>query len=69
MDNTIKKEDLELFDKDVNDRETSSLIRHTIARNGISGSSIDETIQKSLKDTFSIDLKTGDVCNQKRSGS
>lgn len=68
MDNTIKKEDLELFDKDVNDRETSSLIRHTIARNGISGSSIDETIQKSLKDTFSIDLKTGDVCNQKRSG-
>ncbi len=68
MKKDITTEDIQLFENDVEGRENSALIRHTITKNGIANSIIDEEVSKSMKNCFSIDLKTGDVCNQKRSG-
>lgn len=68
MDKQITLKDIALFDKDTEDRDSSSVLRHAIAKNGIANSMIDENVVKGLKNYFSIDLNTGNVTNQKRSG-
>ncbi len=68
MDKQITLKDIALFDKDTEDRDSSSVLRHAIAKNGIANSMIDESVVKGLKNYFSIDLNAGNVTNQKRSG-
>ncbi len=68
MNNSINEQDLCLFENDCDSRDMSSILRHTITKNGINASCIDEDLLKSLSFTFSVDLETGAVCNQKQSG-
>ena len=68
MKKTIDLSDIDLFEKDCLDRDNSDVLRHAITNNGINASSVNEELARTLKDSFSVDVPAGNVCNQRRSG-
>ena len=68
MKHTITKEDLEQFENDFNNNPQYKIAERTVTKNGINASCVNEELQRQLKNTFSIDVDSGNVCNQNQSG-
>lgn len=68
MKKTIDLSDIDLFEKDCLGRDNNDVLRHIITNNGINASSVNEELARTLKDSFSVDVPAGNVCNQRRSG-
>lgn len=60
--------DTKLFSEDLLSHPESNIARHTVVKNGIFKSSVDETLEREMKNSFSVVIDTGAVCNQKQSG-
>lgn len=68
MKKNIDLSDIDLFEKDCLGRDNNDVLRHIITNNGINASSVNEELARTLKDSFSVDVPAGNVCNQRRSG-
>lgn len=68
MDRNLSYQDLELFQQDYIDHPAFANAQHTVMKNGIQASCIDENIQRELKPVFSVEVDNFKVCNQKQSG-
>ena len=68
MKQTITEEELTSFEADFESQGDLKCLQNAITKNGINASTSDQELIRSLKNTFSIDLESGDVCNQKQSG-
>ncbi len=68
MKQTITEEELTSFEADFESQADLKCLQNAITKNGINASTSDQELLRSLKNTFSIDLESGDVCNQKQSG-
>ena len=68
MKQNISMEELDNFSSAYDKEKNYSLLSHPIMKNGIYNSATDETLVNSIPFSFSIDVDSGNVCNQKRSG-
>lgn len=68
MKQTITTEELSLFAEDFEKQADLKCLQNAITKNGINASTTDQELIRGLKNTFSIDLDSGDVSNQKQSG-
>ena len=65
----ITKENITNYQKNLKDLPNSKVLKRAVMNNGINKASEDsEVIAKNLNRNFSIDIDTGEVCNQKHSG-
>ena len=65
----ITKENITNYQKNLKDLPNSEVLKRAVMNNGINKASEDaEVIAKNLNRNFSIDIDTGEVCNQKHSG-
>ena len=68
MKKTITVDDLNAFEADFNSNPAYKIAERTVTKNGINASSVNEELTRQLKNTFSVDVEAGNVCNQRRSG-
>ncbi len=68
MKKTITVDELNAFEADFNSNPAYKIVERTVTKNGINASSVNEELTRQLKNTFSIDVEAGNVCNQRRSG-
>ncbi len=68
MTNELTVKDIEKFSKAFNKDKTNLLIQDTVMRNGIYTSSINSNELKKFGDKFSINIESGLITDQKRSG-
>lgn len=68
MSKNITFENLNSFAKDYQGNPDFELRKLSVTNNGVNASCTDKELIRSLKNTFSIDVDCGNVCNQKRSG-
>lgn len=64
----IDQDNINSFHKDYHDRPESVVLERTVTKNGVNAASFDWHSIADNNPTFSIDLKTGDVADQKQSG-
>lgn len=64
----IKKDDIKRFRADYDNRRDSRVIENTVTKNGVRNASFNWHSIQDNDPHFSIDLKTGDVADQKQSG-
>lgn len=64
----ISKDDIASFHKDYRDRRDSQVLENTVTKNGVRNASFNWHSIADNDPHFSIDLKTGDVADQKQSG-
>ncbi|WP_283584299.1 C1 family peptidase [Limosilactobacillus difficilis] len=64
----IDQNNLKAFHKDYHDRPETAVLERTVTKNGVANASFDWHAIADNNPTFSIDLKTGDVADQKQSG-
>ncbi|RRG11086.1 MAG: aminopeptidase [Lactobacillus sp.] len=64
----ITTDQIKQYHQDFVSRETAPVIARAVMKNGIKASSEDPTAAQRLNRTFSVELKTGKVSNQKHSG-
>ena len=64
----IKKDDIKRFRNDYDNRHDSHVIENAVTKNGVRNASFNWHAIKDNDPHFSIDLKTGDVADQKQSG-
>ena len=64
----IKKDDIKRFRADYDNRRDSHVIENTVTKNGVRNASFNWHSIQDNDPHFSIDLKTGDVADQKQSG-
>lgn len=65
---SINKEDIANFHKDYRNHPNSSVLENTVTKNGVRNASFNWHSIADNAPHFSIDLKTGDVSDQKQSG-
>ena len=65
---SISNEDIANFRADYNSRRDSRVLERTVTKNGVRNASFDWHSIADDTPHFSIDLKTGDVADQKQSG-
>ncbi|WP_056951820.1 aminopeptidase C [Lacticaseibacillus nasuensis] len=68
MAKAISAEDLATFQKDLAETPASSVIQKAVMNNGVLAASENTDSKIAMDQTFSIDLSTGAVANQKQSG-
>ena len=68
MENVIRELDLKNFEDDFNKEEKNLVAQRAVLKNGIVNSAIDEKTQRERINTFSVDVNSGDVTNQRSSG-
>ncbi|MCR4698811.1 MAG: C1 family peptidase [Bacilli bacterium] len=68
MKKTITVDDLNAFEADFNSNPAYKIAERTVTKNGINASSVNEELTRQLKNTFSVDVEAGNVCNQRKSG-
>lgn len=68
MDQVLSDKDLASFEKDYNSHPEYKLRERTVTKNGINASSINEELQRTLRNSFSVDIDAGKVTNQRHSG-
>ena len=68
MENVIRELDLKNFEDDFNKEEKNLVAQRAVLKNGIVNSAIDEKTQREMINTFSVDVNSGDVTNQRSSG-
>ncbi len=68
MEQKITLEEITSFENDLKKVSDLNLRKATVMKNGISGSSTFLEMERELKFAFSIDIESGNVTNQKRSG-
>lgn len=68
MKNIITDEELNEFESHFSLKPCYQISKRTVTKNGIFNSCIDEELVRTLKNSFSVDVNAGNVCNQKRSG-
>ena len=68
MKSQLTKTDLEEFEADFNTNPNYKIAERTVTKNGINASCINEELVRQLKNTFSIDVDSGNVTNQNQSG-
>ncbi|GGI64012.1 aminopeptidase C [Limosilactobacillus caviae] len=68
MNFSINKEDIANFHKDYRNHPNSSVLENTVTKNGVRNASFNWHSIADNAPHFSIDLKTGDVSDQKQSG-
>lgn len=68
MNQTISEQDLNEFEKDYNKNLENSLLSLSVQANGIHQSATDESKAKELPFVFNVNIDSGDVTNQRRSG-
>ena len=64
----IKKDDIKRFRADYDNRRDSHVIENAVTKNGVRNASFNWHAIQDNDPHFSIDLKTGDVADQKQSG-
>lgn len=64
----IDQDNINNFHKDYQNRPESAVLERTVTKNGVNAASFDWHSIADNNPTFSIDLKTGDVADQKQSG-
>ena len=65
---SINKEDIASFHKNYRHHPNSSVLENTVTKNGVRNASFNWHSIADNTPHFSIDLKTGDVADQKQSG-
>ena len=68
MEKEIKASDLKNFQEDFSKEGKNLVAQRTVLKNGIYNSAIDEDVQRERIDTFSVDVNSGEVTNQRSSG-
>ena len=68
MNFSINKEDIASFHKNYRHHPNSSVLENTVTKNGVRNASFNWHSIADNTPHFSIDLKTGDVADQKQSG-
>ncbi len=68
MEQTLSEKDLKSFEQDYNSHPEYKLRERTVTKNGINASSINEELQRTLRNSFSVDIDAGKVTNQRHSG-
>ena len=64
----INKESLDAFTKKANDKDTNGMIQKAIINNGIEAAAKNIKSETDMQFTFSHEIKTGEITNQKQSG-
>lgn len=64
----INKDKFEDLDKEFYKNRANILAQSAVTRNGITESAIDPDVIKKSRHSFSIELKQGDITDQKQSG-
>lgn len=60
--------DIERYQAAYDANECNKVKENAVVKNGISASSLNHDAMKKFVDAYSVNVKSGDVCNQKRSG-
>ncbi len=68
MEQKITLEEISSFENDLNNFSDLNLKKATVMKNGIAGSSTAIELEREMKFAFSVDVESGNVTNQKRSG-
>lgn len=68
MSYSISKDDLKSFERDFDNTKEAPVLERAVTKNGLQAASFDWHSIADNDQTFSIDLKTGHVADQKRSG-
>ncbi len=68
MEQKITLEEISSFENDLKNFSDLNLKKATVMKNGIAGSSTAIELEREMKFAFSVDVESGNVTNQKRSG-
>lgn len=68
MEQKITLEEISSFENDLKNFSDLNLKKATVMKNGITGSSTAIELEREMKFAFSVDVESGNVTNQKRSG-
>ncbi len=68
MEQKITLEEISSFENDLKNFSDLNLKKSTVMKNGITGSSTAIELEREMKFAFSVDVESGNVTNQKRSG-
>lgn len=68
MDKILNINDINSYEDDFRSKKCHLLARNAVITNGIYASSINDDVVRSLPDSFSIDIKDGNITDQKQSG-
>ena len=68
MDKILNINDINSYEEDFRSKKCHLLARNAVITNGIYASSINDDVVRSLPDSFSIDIKDGNITDQKQSG-
>lgn len=68
MKSQLTTTDLEQFEADFNNNPNYKIAERAVTKNGINATCVNEELVRQLKDTFSIDVDSGNVTNQNQSG-
>lgn len=63
---SLKK--LESFEKDFDSNIANKIAMNAVTNNGINNAALNREVYNNNQNAFSIEVKAGDVCNQKQSG-
>lgn len=68
MKEELSLQEISSFEKAYAERKTNRIAARTVQKNGLYNSAIDPLVYRKQRNSFSIDVQSGDVCNQRHSG-
>lgn len=68
MKEELSLDDISSFEKSYSERKANRIAGRAVQKNGLYASAVDPLVYRKQKTVYSIDVDSGDVCNQRRSG-